>query len=443
MRKLHLILQLVGLSLCSGLVLFSSQPAPKLYWEVGSNVTFNWDFSDTKNELKYVIWMVFNLTAKTDQILRMEDENGTEVLDPNNPRPPAAYAGRLERKGKGTLVVKNITFEEATTFKCLLSGKTGVGTSTSTVQLIVTGPSSVIPDFQLHELGKSVTFFCKAIGVPSQNFTWKKARDSQTIISGAKYEVNSSVSGSSGLTIKFVSADDRGRYVCLASANANQISRADSFLEIKRPLSQDDANCVKLVYNVATSEKLSICCPVSGYPPPIVTWRKNGVVLSIREHVTLSINITTKEHFGIYTCAATDGKTDLGPFNITVMNRFVDLPVAVTDGGENAGELKWPRVPNADAYLVKVTGNDLRDDTVCRVGNQTSLDFHYNSLVFKNAEKNREETTVCAKVVALDGNDDVIAKTPTCQQITIRGGQVTLTPNIMFLLVLVYAGWKM
>ena len=102
-------------------------------------MVFEWDFSDTRNELKYVVWMVYNKTAGQDEVLRMEDENGTAVLSPSKPRPPPAFNGRLERKGKATLIVKNITFEESTFFRCILSGKTGVGSSTSTIQLEVIG----------------------------------------------------------------------------------------------------------------------------------------------------------------------------------------------------------------------------------------------------------------------------------------------------------------
>ena len=80
--------------------------------------------------------------------------------------------------------------------------------------------------------------------------------------------------------------------------------------------------------------------------------------------------------------------------------------------------MEWEDVPGAQYYMVKITGNDILDDVTCRVGKQSSMDLHFNALVLKEAEKNLEETKVCVKVVALRADDDVLAKTPTCQSMS-------------------------
>jgi len=69
------------------------------------------------------------------------------------------------------------------------------------------------------------------------------------------------------------------------------------------------------------SFQLTICCPVSGYPPPVVTWKKNGIELQKGENTEFTIAAVKEEQFGHYTCTATDGITSLGPFDIMVVNK--------------------------------------------------------------------------------------------------------------------------
>lgn len=83
-----------------------------------------------------------------------------------------------------------------------------------------------------------------------------------------------------------------------------------------------------------------------------------------------------------------------------------------------SGKLAWEDVPDAEYYVVKITGNDTLDDVTCRVGKQSSMDLHFNAFVLKEPEKNLEETDVCVKVVALSADGDVLAKTPTCQSMS-------------------------
>jgi len=69
------------------------------------------------------------------------------------------------------------------------------------------------------------------------------------------------------------------------------------------------------------SSQLTICCPVSGYPPPVVTWEKDGIELQKGENTEFTIAAVKEEHFGHYSCTATDGITSLGPFDIIVFNK--------------------------------------------------------------------------------------------------------------------------
>ena len=82
---------------------------------------------------------------------------------------------------------------------------------------------------------------------------------------------------------------------------------------------QDDDPIHKRSYSVNVGEKLLISCPVSGYPPPIVTWEKNGTQLLRGENARLSFNQVKDEDFGNYTCTATDSVTTIGPILVWVI----------------------------------------------------------------------------------------------------------------------------
>ena len=91
------------------------------------------------------------------------------------------------------------------------------------------GPAFVHPSVQVAEVGTSTTFTCSAVNVPSQSFTWYTNFYGQN-----ERLINSSGSGSSELTIKSVSPDSRGYYVCNATANVDQPTIARGFLEVLR-----------------------------------------------------------------------------------------------------------------------------------------------------------------------------------------------------------------
>lgn len=57
---------------------------------------------------------------------------------------------------------------------------------------------------------------------------------------------------------------------------------------------------------------------MSGYPPPVVTWKKNGIQLQEGESTKLTIRSVEDDDFGIYTCTATNFETSVGPCNISV-----------------------------------------------------------------------------------------------------------------------------
>ena len=69
-------------------------------------------------------------------------------------------------------------------------------------------------------------------------------------------------------------------------------------------------SCRNLSYDVIVgTNELQLCCPVSGYPKPTISWERNGIQLQKSENPLYLISKVTQEDFGNYTCTATDGKS--------------------------------------------------------------------------------------------------------------------------------------
>lgn len=66
-------------------------------------------------------------------------------------------------------------------------------------------------------------------------------------------------------------------------------------------------------------QTLSICCPVSSYPPPRnVTWKKNGTQLQQGSETILTIILDKDDKFGTYTCTASDDNPSTEPIEIVI-----------------------------------------------------------------------------------------------------------------------------
>ncbi|KAJ7326571.1 hypothetical protein OS493_027525 [Desmophyllum pertusum] len=170
----YLALVLMGITWTTtdGDLTFTQEPGAKLYRQEGSNVALTWDYKvDKIGELEYIIWRVYNKTEMKTRNLIVEYKKFGYVRYTNYTL--SAYGTeRLKKEGRATLVIKDITFEDSTNYRCILSGENA--TAESLVELIVTGHTYVTPSVISGKVGGSATFTCSATGGPSQNFTWMR-----------------------------------------------------------------------------------------------------------------------------------------------------------------------------------------------------------------------------------------------------------------------------
>lgn len=67
------------------------------------------------------------------------------------------------------------------------------------------------------------------------------------------------------------------------------------------------------------------------------------------------------------------------------------------------------RIPEAKVFLVKISGQDIKDDYL--IGTKTSVEVHYHSLVMKTGSKQPDEIKVQVEVSALNDEGYKLSET--------------------------------
>ncbi|XP_068686083.1 opioid-binding protein/cell adhesion molecule-like isoform X1 [Montipora foliosa] len=299
-----------------GAFIFSQQPNLLVYFMGGSDAVLEWKYlvDNRTAEFQYISWDVEKGGHSTPMVI----ENATGYLTYT-----AAYAGRVQKRSQATLVLRNVDIKNSSIMlKCFLihtSGRQNV----STVKLIVTGQASMLAPVLIAAVGNSVVFICNATHVPKQSFSWLKLHGQiQKVLADNGQDISiASKTGSSVLTMKNIAEDNKGYYTCDATANVNQPNFVTGYLQLLEPLRLDNTFCRGRPIFTAVNECRTLCCPVNGYPPPIVTWEKNGTRLETGENKCFTIASVQSGHFGDYTCVGTDGKTSIGPFVLSLVEK--------------------------------------------------------------------------------------------------------------------------
>ena len=111
---------------------FTQKPSNPSYFNNGSDANLVWDYADPHNEIEFIAYSVVVDTQFVTVILN--DSQGVR----ENPNIPSLYKGRVEIKGRATLVIKNINPRDNSKFKCEMRAGSS-GTVESVIQLIVAG----------------------------------------------------------------------------------------------------------------------------------------------------------------------------------------------------------------------------------------------------------------------------------------------------------------
>ncbi|KAM7440776.1 Hemicentin-1 [Porites harrisoni] len=193
------------------------------------------------------------------------------------------------------------------------------------------------------------------------------------------------------------------------------------------PPREDKTYCRETKYSLALGDSQTVCCPVSGYPPPFVTWKKNGIQLNQESSVLKIYNLASQD-FGNYTCTATNFETTVS-VDVFIQEK-VGLSFDIIDGSK----LKIHPLHKVKQYMVKVSGQDILDDYF--TGVTTSLEIFYDTLRMKTSSDKPKETKINVQVLALT---DEGYKTSPVKILTIRSHQVILKTDISLVLLVLLA----
>lgn len=102
----------------------------------GNDLTLKWEYYIDKKpaDLKFATWDVY---VEGDGWKKMigEEKDGTVFY---HIELPPLYSRRVEKRDQATLIIKNMTYEDSTEFRCVLTALDGTRTE-GVVKVIVAG----------------------------------------------------------------------------------------------------------------------------------------------------------------------------------------------------------------------------------------------------------------------------------------------------------------
>ncbi|XP_030853395.1 hemicentin-1 isoform X1 [Strongylocentrotus purpuratus] len=292
----------------------------------------------------------------------------------------------------GMLQINDAQPSDAGRYDCI--AKNGAGADVFKVILEVHEPPQIAETTKTYEIrvDASVELECRVGGIPKPNIRW--------LFNGRELGAQSLKLANGNLKIPVVRAEDSGAYTCLAQNDAGfaQAERILVVLDVPRlprpPREQSEMT-------ISVNRRAVLTCPADGYPPPEVTWRKDGILvepagrITMTENHELIIDRVQESDSGTYTCVATNsiGSNRLNFYlTVQVAPTFTHFPNDVELAAGNRLELiceaigvpmpdiAWlvngtemiPNPPTFDGRSVLAIGNVQKSDSgtyMCRAEN--------------------------------------------------------------------------
>ncbi|XP_050570610.1 hemicentin-2 [Cygnus atratus] len=226
-----------------------------------------------------------------------------------SPRVTLLSAGHVLR-------ISRTQVSDAGLYTCVVSSQAGVADRSFVLQIlappVLESPES--SEEQVVAKGSDVTLTCEASGSPTPAVTWLKLSKTPALPS-------KQVADGPRLSLGAVGPADVGVYVCVASNEAGEASKAFSLLVMEPPQIEDASHPTEM--SVAVGTPLELTCVVVGIPVPAVTWEKDGQLLagpwlSAGNESTLRISSMEVADSGLYTClAASPAGEDSRSFHVS------------------------------------------------------------------------------------------------------------------------------
>ncbi|XP_077013357.1 hemicentin-1 isoform X4 [Tamandua tetradactyla] len=197
-------------------------------------------------------------------------------------------------------------------YTCVASNRAGMDNKYYSLQVFV--PPNVDNSMGTEEItiikGSPASMTCFTDGTPTPNMSWLK--DGQPVGLGAQLTISNQ-----GMVLQLIKAEteDSGRYTCVASNEAGEVSK-HFILKVLEPPHINRSKETEEI-SVIVSNPFELTCIASGIPAPKIMWMKDGrpipwidQVQNLGEGEILRISSAQVEDTGRYTCLASSPAGD-------------------------------------------------------------------------------------------------------------------------------------
>ncbi|XP_076126836.1 hemicentin-1 [Alosa pseudoharengus] len=271
--------------------------------------------------------------------------------------------------GGQTLQIPSVQLEDAGKYTCQAVNEAGEDRMHFDLEVLVAPVISSQSDEFVEEVSavvnNTVVLRCDATGNPPPAISW--LRDGRPLFSGDHHQI---LEDGAALELLGVQVSDMAGYLCVAENKVGAVERLFS-LSVQVPpkmIGQKDEEV-----SVVEGHMVSLLCDVQAYPPPEITWTRDGQLLqfSTGMHILpggqmLQLPRARKEDAGQYVCTATnsagqDQKSIL--LNVFVLPSLVPRP-------EYESEVMTPQVGSTVSLSCEAQGTPEPEVTWYRNGLQ-------------------------------------------------------------------------
>uniref|UniRef100_A0A674IMN9 Hemicentin-1 n=1 Tax=Terrapene triunguis TaxID=2587831 RepID=A0A674IMN9_9SAUR len=185
--------------------------------------------------------------------------------------------------GGRVLQIPRAQAEDAGRYTCVAVNEAGEDSIQYDVHVLlppsINGADADLPEEITVLVNKTTVMECVATGSPAPSISWQK--DGQLL---AEDDQHKSLSGGRMLQILNSQITDTGRYVCVVENIAGSAKKYFN-LNVHVPPSVVGTNFENLT--VVVNNFISLTCEVTGFPPPDLSWLKNGKPISLNTNTLI------------------------------------------------------------------------------------------------------------------------------------------------------------
>ncbi|XP_026645393.1 hemicentin-1 [Microtus ochrogaster] len=226
---------------------------------------------------------------------------------------PLPLSSHIRLLSAGQVVrIMRAQVSDVAVYTCVASNRAGVDSKHYSLQVLV--PPNIDNAMGTEEItivkGSSTSMTCFTDGTPTPSMSW--FRDDQPLVLDAHLTISTQ-----GMVLQLIKAEpeDAGKYTCVASNDAGEISK-HFVLKVLEPPHINGSEGPGEV-SVIVNDPLELTCMASGIPAPKISWMKDGrpfvqtdQVQILEGGAILRVSSAQVEDTGRYTCLASSPAGD-------------------------------------------------------------------------------------------------------------------------------------